>query len=201
MKLLQFPLYVTAHDFDFIACFDPRPESARTPIRKPSTEELVSNLIAKLGDEDPQIRFRAVTKFYSLGPAATRAVPSLIQRLEDANQATRQLAAMVLTQIDPASDLVASALVARLELEELPQARHEIIRALGHTPTKQAVEALANALSEEDPKIRRYAAISLKVLGSKAKNAAPVLQRLMETETDEMVRMQATLALGRMLQE
>ena len=31
MKMLRFPLYATGHDFDFIASFDPRPESARTP--------------------------------------------------------------------------------------------------------------------------------------------------------------------------
>ena len=58
-KMLRFPLYVTAHDFDFFASFDPRPESDRPPIRKMSVEELTSDLIAKLKDEDPEVRFLA----------------------------------------------------------------------------------------------------------------------------------------------
>ena len=96
MKMLQFPLYVTAHDFDFIAPFDPRPESSRTPIRKLSAEELTAELIVELNNEDPHIRFRAVRKLYSIGHAAKKAVTSLIQRLDDPHLPTRQFAAAAL---------------------------------------------------------------------------------------------------------
>jgi hypothetical protein len=198
MKALQFPLYVTAHDFDFIAAFDPRPESSRTPVRKLSAEELTSELITKLHDEDPQTRFRAVAKLYGLGPAAKQAVAALIERLEDPHAATREFAATALAKIDPVSDLVVSALVARLTQDQPSHVRQEIVRALGSSPTKKATEALANALFDDDRLVRRYSVISLKVLGREAKDAAPALQKLLETETDNEIRSQATVALERM---
>jgi hypothetical protein len=198
MKLLHFPLYVTAHDFDFIASFDPRPESARPPIRKKSAEELVDELILKLSEEDPKVRFRAVLKLGSIGPEAKGAVALLIHRLDDHDPATRQLAATVLAKIDPESDLAVSALIARFDLEPLPAARNAIIRALGKSPTKKATDKLASCLFDKDAALRLIAVISLKMLGGVAKGAAPALQKLMEIETDEQIRSQATVALRRM---
>jgi hypothetical protein len=200
MKMLQFPLYVTAHDFSFIASFDPRPASSRAPIRKMSVEERISDLVKKLNDEDPDIRFRAVTKLSSIGPAAKGAVELLIERLDDLYPWTRQAAANALGKIDPASELVVSALVAKLEQDPTPHLRREIIRALGYSPTKRSTDALANALSAEDPVLRRYAVISLKLLGRNAKDAAPALQKMLEAETDELIRVQASVALKRMLE-
>jgi hypothetical protein len=201
MELLRFPLYTTAHDFDFIDSFDPRPESERTPVRRLSAEEQTNELIATLNDGDARTRFRAVTKLSTIGSAAKKSVPALIELLTDAAPATRQAAAIALTKIAPASDAVVSALVARLELEPLPATRREIARALGRitAPTKAATAALAKALFE-DPELRRCAVISLKLLGVKAKDAAPSLQRLMEFETDEDIRTQVAVALKRMLE-
>ena len=198
MKALQFPLYVTAHDFDFISEFDPRPESSRTPVRKIPVEEFISDLIVKLHDEEPEKRFRAVTKLFGLGPAAKQAVGSLIERLDDPHLPTRQFAATALSKIDPMSDMVVSALVARLKEDQPSYVRQEIVRALGSSPTKKAIEALASALLDHDPLVRRYSVISLKLLGRKAKDAASALQKLMETETDEAIRLQATVALEQM---
>jgi HEAT repeat protein len=198
MKALHFPLYVTAHDFDFIAVFDPRPESSRIPVCKTSVEELITDLIVKLDGEDPHTRFRAVTNLYGIGPRAKRALASLIERLNDPHLPTRQFAATALAKIDPASDLVVSALVANLKEDQPSNVRQEIVRALGSSRTKKATEALANALFDDDPLVRRYSVISLKVLGRDAKDAAPALQKLMETETDEEIRSQATVAIDRM---
>ena len=41
---------------------------------------------------------------------------------------------------------------------------------------------------------RKYAAISLKLLGADAKKAGPALRKLMETETDDVIRAQAEVA-------
>jgi HEAT repeat protein len=195
MKLLRFPLYVTAHEFDFIASFDPRPESARTPVRRKSPRELTGEIISKLKDADPDVRFRAVGKLYSMGSAAKEAVASLIELLDDPHLPTRQIAATALGKIDPESGDVVSALVAKLKGDRQPYMKQAIVRALGNSPNKEAVRALASALSDEERDVRRYAAISLKLLGKQAKDAAPALRKFLEVETDEEMRSQATVAL------
>lgn len=198
MKRLQFPLYASAHDFDFIASFDPLSKSTETVIQKTTVEQLTNDLMVKLNDEDSDIRFRAVTKLYSLGPTAKMAVAPLIRRLDDVHLPTRAFAATALAKIDPASDIVVSALVAKLEQDQPPHVRREIVRALGSSPTKKAVEALAKILFDKDADLRYYATISLKLLGSKASDAAPCLRKLMEIETDPGIRSQAAVALSRM---
>ena len=199
MKQLRFPLYVSAHDFDFIAAFDPRPESERTPVRKLSVEEQVDELIAKLHDADSNVRFRATTKLWTKESSAKKAVPALIERLSDVDPATRQAAATALSEIDPTSDAVVSAMLNCLEHDPLPIVRQNIIRALGNCPTKAAVGALAKAIFDSERRSRYHAVISLKLLGKGAKEAAPALQRLLETETDKEIRSQATVALELML--
>ncbi len=195
MKTLQFPLYVTAHDYDFIASFDLRPASARMPIAKASAEEAINDLITRLNHGDSRVRIRAMMKLYSVGPAAKGAIPSLLMLLDDADPLTRQSAASALGKIDPMSDLVVSALVARLAHDQQPLVRHEIARTLGNSPTRKATRALANALESADRNLRYQALISLKLLGRHAKEAAPALQQLMETETDDLFQAQATAAL------
>ena len=201
MKLLQFPLYVTAHDFDFIACFDPRPESAKPRIRKQSVEELTRDLITKLSDDHPHTRFRAAIRLQTIGPAAIGAVAALLERLSDSEMSIRQAAVAALAKIDPESDLVVSALVARLNVDQPLWDKRNIVQALGECPTKKAIEALAMALFDEHTEVRRAAAISLKILGIRAKEAAPALRKLLETELNRDIRTQATTALEMMRQE
>ncbi|HEX4124263.1 MAG TPA: HEAT repeat domain-containing protein [Tepidisphaeraceae bacterium] len=200
MKLLQFPLYVTAHEYDFIACLDPRPESARTPIRKKSAEQVLNDAIGKLEDDDPNVRFRAVTKLYSLGPAAKASVPSLIARLDDPAPANRSLSASVLAKVEPGSKRVAAALVAQCEREQHQSVQIEIVRALSEYPGGETAKILAGALTSRDSSMRRWAVIALKLLGSGAKEAAPALEKLLETESDQDIKGQATIALKKMRQ-
>jgi hypothetical protein len=196
MELLQFPLYVTAHDFDFIASFDPRPEEVRQSIRKPSQEEQIRELILKLRDEASRVRFYAASKLSEFGPEANAAVPLLLQLVDDPLTATRQAAVTALATIAPASDAVVSAFVAALKGDHPSYVKQEIVRALGSSPTHAAVAALANALRDHDEGVRRRAVISLKCLGASAKEAAPVLEKLLETETNSEIRSQASTALN-----
>ena len=95
MKLLRFPLYVTAHDFDFITSFDPRAASERTPVRKMLADEMTDELIEKLRDADSNVRFRAVSKLYSLGRRPNEPFHCSCSLLDDANP-VGQMAVMAL---------------------------------------------------------------------------------------------------------
>jgi HEAT repeat protein len=148
-----------------------------------------------MNDPDPDVRFRAVLKLYSLGPAAREAVEPLIHLLDDPHLPTRGFAANVLGRIDPQSSSVVSALVARLNADQPASVKEQIVQTLGNSRTKEAIEALARALADADPRLRRYAAIALKLLGKHAEDAAPALQKLLETETDKDIRSQVTVAL------
>jgi HEAT repeat protein len=164
----------------------------------PDAKEAVPALIQSLDDKDDDCRFWAVTALSSIGPAATDAIPRLIEHLQDSAFGIRQAVADALSRIAPTAPKVVPALVTTLASDDNHYVREEIVRALGHIGTPAAVAALIGTLSDKSTDLRRYAAIGLKMLGAKAKEAKKALQTLMATETDEDIRNQAEVALRRM---
>ena len=195
MKLLQFPLYVTAHDFDFIASFDPRPSLMRPPLRKFTSEEQVSELIGRLNGANKRTRLLAVLKLGSLGSGATIAVPELIRYLDGHNVAMCQGAARALAEIDPESEVAVSALVSALMKDIPTNSRQALASALGNCPTRRSVEALSNSVFDKDPQVQYTSVIALKVLGPIAKTAEPVLRKLLQSPIAAETRLQAETAL------
>jgi hypothetical protein len=198
MELLKFPLYVTAHDFDFIASFDPRPEAERRPTRRPTADERVEEAMRELKDSDSGVRFDGVRKLYSSGPAGKRAVGMLIERLKDDDTALCQFAATALAQIDPSNDAVVAALVERLQNSRDELVRREVVRALGYSRTKTSADALEKVLFDDDLKVRQYAVISIKLHGPVAAHIEQALRKLMETDPDQSIQIQGEAALRAM---
>lgn len=163
----------------------------------PDAKEAVPALIESLEDKDDDCRFWAVMALSTIGSAATDAIPRLIEHLQDSAFGIRQAAAGALSRIAPTAPKVVPALVTTLASDENQYVREEIVRALGHIGTPAAVAALIGTLTDHSSGVRRYAAIGLKMLGAKAKEAKEALQTLMTTETDEGIRSQAEAALRR----
>jgi HEAT repeat protein len=164
----------------------------------PDAKEAVPALIQSLEDKDDDGRSWAVTALSSIGPAATDAVPRLIEHLQDSAFGIRQAVADALCRIAPTAPEVVPALVTALASDENRYVREEIVRALGHIGTPAAVAALIGTLIDHSRDVRWYAAIGLKMLGAKAKEAKDALRTLMATETDEGIQSQVEAALRRM---
>ena len=164
----------------------------------PHAKDAASTLIDALRDKDDDCRFWAIIALSSIGPAAKDATPRLIEHLHDRAFGIRQAAAAALSVINPAAREVVPALVRVLASDKNNYVREEIVRALGKIGTKGAVAALIGALTDDSRDVRWYAAIGLKMLGARAKEAKKALQTLMANESDELIRSQAEVALRRM---
>ena len=164
----------------------------------PDAKDAVPALIDSLRDDDDECRFWAVTALSSIGSAAKDAIPRLIEHLQDRAFGIRQASAQALSAIDPTAHVVVPALVRTLASDDSHFVREEIVRALGHIGTKEAVAALIDALTDDCEDVRWYAVIELKMLGANAREAREALQALMANERDERIRSQAKVALRRM---
>jgi HEAT repeat protein len=158
----------------------------------------VEELIRRLRGDDPTDRFRAAARLAGLGEDARDAVPALLDRLNDSDSATIQIAISALSRIDQASEAVTAAFLRALRESQDKYVRQEAIRALGTRPGAETTGALAECLSDADRDIRYYAAISLKLLGARAKEAAPSLRKLLDDEHEKAIRVQAEVALENM---
>ncbi len=164
----------------------------------PEATVAIPALIESLSDRDDDCRFWAVTALSSIGPAAKDATSQLIEHLQDSAFGIRQAVADALSLINPTAQEVVPALVKTLESDENQYVREEIVRALGRIGTKEAVAALIRSLTDHNSDVRLYAAIGLKMLGPKAKEARKALQTLMKNESDTSIRNQAEAALKSM---
>ncbi len=167
----------------------------------PDAKDAVPALIESLKDENEDCRFWAVTALSSIGAEALDAIPPLIGLLRDSVFGVRAAVAGALVRIAPTAESVLHALVEMLETDENEYVREEVIRALGKIGTAGAVSALVNALNDRNLDVRRYAAIGLKMLGSKAKQAIPEIKRIMTTDLSDGVRGDLEIALNRMESE
>jgi HEAT repeat protein len=165
---------------------------------RPAANTAVPSLIAALEAHDPDFRFWVVTALSSIGSEARTAVPRLFGLLRDPAFGIRQAVAHALGQIDPEADALVPALLETLAADENEFVREEVIRALGRVGTPQAVNALVAALGDRDNDVRRWAAIGLKMLGSKAKHAIEDVRKALATNLDDIVRADLEIALQRM---
>lgn len=162
----------------------------------PEAKGAVPALITTLGSDDPDVRFWAVTALSSIGSEAKGAIPMLIDLFQDPVFGVRQAVADALVRIDPTGSPVISMLVNVLKKDESKWVRQKIVQMLGHTESPRAVPALAEALADQDPDVRRYAVIALKVLGPAAKEAIPAIKAFLTTcDAGTEIRIQAEAAL------
>ncbi|MGK7345450.1 MAG: HEAT repeat domain-containing protein [Candidatus Nitrospinota bacterium M3_3B_026] len=88
----------------------------------------------------------------------------------------------------------ARTLISCLELKEKPEAAAAAAGSLGRLDAKEARESLEAALSHPSPRVREAAAGALGRIG--ASESAPRLGKALVSDTDEIVREKAALALG-----
>lgn len=164
----------------------------------PKANAAVPRLTSALSSEDAKLRFWALQALVAIGSAARPAVPKIKKLLRDEAFGIRQAAAGALATLATDIDATTAALMRVLRNDDNHFVRQSAVHALRQIGSSRAVPALIDALQDHEPGVRFDAAIALKVLGQKAKEAIPALQRFVQIERNEAIRDQAETALKRM---
>ncbi len=159
----------------------------------PAGRELVPAVVGNLKAGDPKVREAAVALLWDLGRCAAASVPDLIAALDDPAEDVRALVPRALLSVGPDSNAVVPALLRSASAEELetrfhPWGRYEESNAPGDPA------ALAGALKEKDPAVRRVAAFCLWEIGPRADPVLPAVRAALN-DPDEEVRLIAAGAL------
>ena len=150
----------------------------------------VEGLVTLLGDEEGQIRSRAVQSLADLEGLDT--LPALLQALQDSNGDVRWIAALALGKMPHAETV--EALIALLTDEDKEVGRIAA-EGLGQKGDRRAVPHLMVAVRDSYPLLRESAALALGQLADT--RALPVLQELLQ-DANMQVRRCAELALARL---
>ncbi len=180
---------------------------------------LIDELIARLGDQNKDIRESAVNALVKIGPSAVQslikalgdenlttrwnaaralgdignpqAVQSLIKSLADADRSVRGFAALALGQIgDPSA---VQPLIKALG-DEGEGVRWSAAKALGDIGDPRAVQTLINVLRDENKTVCWNAAKALGDIGD-PRSVRPLIDAL--EDENESVRLEAAKALGK----
>jgi HEAT repeat protein len=159
--------------------------------------------IDALQDRDPASRKKAATSLWLIGPEASAATPALLVALADPDDGVRQAAAKALGRCCPDTPAGSRGLLAALkdkdaQVRAAAAGAFAEIWAAEKSPGNRAVEieALAETLSDADPRVRHEAARALTEAGPLATAAVERLAQLAGRDGDPDVRLQAVLALG-----
>jgi HEAT repeat protein len=184
----------------------------------------VEALIVQLKDEDPHVRAQAARALGQMGKAAVSAAEPLAALVADEDATVRRAAVGALRGIEPDDEMIVPlmlkmlgdadphvvALATNSLAEEGPEIVPAMIKAMDDERTiywailvllelgpdaKEAVPALAQALSHQHEEIRHEAAQALRAIGPDAKAAVPELMAALDDE-QIVVQMPAVLALG-----
>ena len=181
----------------------------------------VQTKLKQLSDKDPEIRRLAIQHLGQLGPIAAPALPNLRSALSDSDFRIRLEAAIaigfignqsetpyLLTLLDDNVEAVrfqtisaiaflkdskaTPTLIRQYELETI-RVQDQILRALGHLGGPEAYSLLVRELGAENPIVRTGAVVGLSFLGDS--RATPLLKKVAETDSDEIVAHEARIAL------
>jgi HEAT repeat protein len=160
--------------------------------------EAVPALIDVLSGPDTPVRYAAVRALGKIGPQARGAVPALARRLMDRDQPLkfREEAALSLGLIGEAG--VPELLKALKDVNAPPtkDVRPIVVISLGRAgeAARPAAPALAEALQDKDPKVRRWAAHAYTRIGLETKVTIPAIAKLLKDES-AIVRVSAAEVL------
>jgi HEAT repeat protein len=153
-----------------------------------------------LRSSDASVRLEAVRALATFQSEPDAAVPALIATLRDPDEAVRSQAIFALTYFGPRAASAVAELEVVLREDRQVGIRRVAIDALGWIGSPEAVSHLIEILEDEDPTIRRQAALSLNRLGLKASTAIPHLIGRLERDRSEDVRLgclEALIVIGR----
>jgi hypothetical protein len=150
-----------------------------------SVAQRVCELAKALRNEDSDIRVNAARELRKL--ASSRAVPALIEALKSAFGDVRAEAVYALGKI---RDKRATMPLAGVLEDQKSQVRLLAVQALGKIGDARAAEPLEKAaFNDEDPEVRRYAAISLVKIAGRS-----VVELLVKMLSDEAPAVRSTVA-------
>jgi HEAT repeat protein len=153
--------------------------------RKPNLGKLakkqdISSLvkILKSKNQDNETRQKAASVLGQIGPVARAAIPALTEALKDSDTGVRGCGAFALGGILNGSDL----------------SYYFVDRFHPGIEEKPALDGLLNTLKDEDRDVRKFAAMSLGLIGKL--EIATTLCDVLKTEEDSQVRGSILIALG-----
>ena len=147
--------------------------------------------LEELKDPDPDVRSRAAQDLADLGDK--KAVPHLVNALNDKDKRVRWRVVYALGDFgEGGSEEAFKALAAHLKTEADWNVRRIIVMTFRHWG-KMPLEPLIEALGDESPYVRRYAAMTLGY--KKSKDGVEPLNRLLEKEKSKEVIDYANWAL------
>ncbi len=191
--------------------------------RAMAAEPDLEGLIAALRSPDERLRVRAVDELGRLGPQAAPAVPALVRAIADPEPAVRRKAVEALGRLRPDPEVTVGPFVRLMEDSE-PSVRLRALDALAEygeaavpalvglletdraaywaclvlneigPDAEAAVPALAERVSDPRAEVRREAILALAEIGEAA---APAVDAITAAMADEVDRIPATYALGR----
>ncbi len=147
-----------------------------------AAREAAPVLAGLLKDQDADVRYYTAKALGRIGLDAEAAVPGLVEALEDEETMVRCAAAEALGKIGPSTEAAVSGLMALLGDTSSAWARRSAARALAAMGrgAAEAVDALAEALSDSEAGVRREAAWALKNMGPAASKAEEALRKALE---------------------
>ncbi len=155
--------------------------------------EAVVELVARMKDENPQVRQVAARALAALPPAPEIVIPIWEEAMKDADATT------VYHALDAMASLGAPAVPGLVNLLQThDQLQVEVTYVLGQMGPEAApaTEALAELVADEDMHLATEAAVALGKIGPAAKNAVPALCAVLEADQEKNAHA-IILALGR----
>ena len=163
----------------------------------PEAKEAVPSLVQLLEDDDADVRRAAAETLEKIGPEAKEAIPTLIQLLLNENFHLRLNSTRELIRLDSISIPYLVELVKGNDV----LGRRAAVFALGmigqnifNNNNMQVVPILIDALSDDDPDVRRYSALALGGIGYQGKDTTNAVTFLLDTLLDEDVNVQRSAA-------
>ena len=162
--------------------------------------EAVRALITALGDSTTGVRRAAAEALAEIGPPATSAGTALAALTKDTDAKVRQAAAVALGKIGATSPEVLAALSAALHVKDDSALRERAAHALGQPHHGEAaLTLLLAAFDDPDPGVRREIVHAIGAMpAAHATHMEPPLRRVITSETEPSVKIEAIHALARL---
>ncbi|NEP26433.1 HEAT repeat domain-containing protein [Moorena sp. SIO3I6] len=161
-------------------------------------DQVITILLARLKDDDSDVRVRAADALGELGNSSETVVSALFARFQDENSDVRWRAAIALGRLGNSSETVVNALLAKLQDPD-PGVRDRAAVALGNSgnSSETVVNALLAQLQDDDSRARSGAAYGLGKLGNSSETVVNALLAQLQDD-DSRVRSGAADALSKL---
>lgn len=165
----------------------------------PAAAEATAAVTGLLNSKDGETQREAILAVGAIGDGARSATPQLIKFLEDKQFSFRPAAAFALGKL-AAKDAVAALKNASNDKDNHLLRLASVWALIQIDPTNEeyrkiALPELVSALQNDNPEIRREAALALGRMGSRADSAVPALTLLLK-DKNPRVRMESLVALA-----